>query len=360
MTNTIKCKKCGAEIEVSEAFAHQIEEEIRSSMKKEHAKDLEEAKRMAQKIADEEKERNARLLKQLEELNDEMRKLRRKDEERDLEFKKNLAAEEEKIKHDVRKKVNEEHEMKDLEKDKKLTDAMKQIDDLKNKMQQGSQQTQGEVFEEVVENALKKEFPSDKITEVKKGERGADLIHTIIDKLGRECGMILWETKNAQWQPSWISKLKEDQRAKKAALAVLVTINKPDWLNTAVYKDGVWITSWQFITPLAYALRFNLIALHHERAAGDGKSEKMEVLYQYLTGTEFKHRIEAIVEAFGNMQDELEREKRWFSAKWNRQEKEIRKVLDHTHGMHGDLQHIIGRSLPEIKSLELPESSKSQ
>jgi len=141
---------------------------------------------------------------------------------------------------------------------------------------------------------------------------------------------------------------------------VLITINKPDGLETFTYRDGVWLTSWQFVIPLAFALRFNLISLHHERVSGQGKDEKKEILYQYLIGIEFKHRVEAIVEAFSNLQDDLEREKRWFSAKWGRQEKEIRKVLDHTHGMYGDLQGIIGRSLPEIKTLELSEESQTE
>src|SRR3989344_9557226 len=372
MNNSIKCKNCGAEIEVSEALTHQIEEQVLASLEIKHKKELEDATKLAEENAgkkaekefkdqlaalqtekDEEKERNKKLTGQISELLDEVKKLRVKDEERDIEMKKKMMEEEEKIKKEVRKQSDDEHQIKDLEKDKKLTDALKQIDELKTKMQQGSQQTQGEVLELELERILKSEFPADNISEVKKGDRGADTVHEVIDKLGRNCGVILWESKNAQWQNGWVTKLKEDQRVKKAELAVLVTINKPDWLESLVYKDGVWVTSWQFVVPLAIALRFNFISIHHEKSTGEGKTEKMEVLYQYLTGTEFKHRVEAIVEAFSNLQDEMEREKRWFSAKWGRQEKEIRKVLDHTHGMYGDLQGIVGKSLPQIKTLEL-------
>jgi hypothetical protein len=378
MNNTIKCKKCGAEIEVSEALTHQIEEQVLASLEIQHKKELEEVTKLAeenadkkaqkhfefqliavQKEKDEEKERNKKLTGQISELLDEVKKLRVKDEERDIEMKKKMMEEEEKIKKEVRKQADDEHQLKDLEKDKKLTDALKQVDELKTRMQQGSQQTQGEVLELELERILKSEFPQDNLKEVKKGERGADIVHEVIDKLGRGSGTILWESKNAKWQGDWISKLKEDQRAKKSELAVLVTINKPDWLESFTYKDGVWVTTWQFVVPLAFALRFNLISLNHEKASGEGKNEKMEILFQYLTGTEFKHRVEAIVEAFSNLQDELEKEKRYFSAKWGRQEKEIRKVLDHTHGMYGDLQGIIGRSLPEIKTLELPEKLES-
>lgn len=374
MNNTIKCKNCGSEIEVSEALSHQIEEQVLASIKADHKREIEEAKKLAedtvakkiqeqfetqlvslQKEKDEERDRNKKLTSQMEELLDEIKKLRIKDEERELEMKKKMLEEQDKIKQDARKQADEENQLKNMEKDKKLNDALKQIEDLKTKMQQGSQQMQGEVLELELERLLKNEFPYDLISEVKKGERGADIVQQVIDKLTRVCGTILWETKNAQWQNGWMGKLKEDQRAKKADLAVLVTINKPEWLESFTYKDGVWVSALPYVIPLAFALRFNLVSLHHEKLTGEGKNEKMEILYQYLTGTEFKHRVEAIAEAFGNMQEELEREKRWFVAKWSRQEKEIRKVLNHTHGMYGDLQGIIGRALPEIKTLELPE-----
>lgn len=374
MNNTIKCKNCGAEIDVPEVLARQMEEQISASLSIKHGKELEEARKLAEENASkklsqefetqlkslltentEEKERNKSLTQQLQELLEAMRNLKRKDEEREIELKKKLIEEEEKIRKEVKEKAEEEHRFKDLEKDKKLEEAKKMNEELKRKLEQGSQQSQGEVMELELERILKAEFPLDNIVEVKKGDRGADIVHEIVDKLGRKCGTILWESKNAQWQNGWIAKLKEDQRAKKSDLAILVTINKPDFLKSCTYKEGVWLTEWKFVVPLAFALRFDLISLHHERSLSEGKNEKMEILYKYLTGNEFIQRVDAIVEAFGTLQDELEREKRWFSAKWGRQEKEIRKVLDHTHGMYGDLQGIIGRSLPEIKTLELGE-----
>lgn len=374
---TIKCKKCGTEIEISEALTHQIQEQTKASLEIQYKADLESATKSAEenaikKIETEYKlqmtklqkensaeiERNKTLTMQLSELLDEMKKLRRKDEDREVEMKKKMMEEEAKIRQEVRKQADLDNQLINLQKDKKLSDALVQIEELQSKMQQGSQQTQGEVMELELEKILKKEFSQDIISEVKKGERGADIVHKVIDKLGRDSGTILWESKNAQWQNGWLSKLKEDQRAKKADLAVLVTIHKPEGLETFTYIDGVWLTTWESIVSLAFALRFNLISLHHERSSSQGKDEKKEVLYQYLIGIEFKHRVEAIVEAFSNLQDDLEKEKRWFNAKWGRQEKEIRKVLDHTHGMYGDLQGIIGRSLPEIKTLELSEETQ--
>ncbi|MCL5784766.1 MAG: DUF2130 domain-containing protein [Patescibacteria group bacterium] len=371
---TVTCPKCQHKFSIGEALTHQMEEQVSASLEQKHKSEIEEATRLAeekaeknakeqfgiqmvrmQKENDEEKERNKKLTSQMSELLDDFKALRRKDEEREIEMKKKAMEDEERIRSEVRKQAEEENQLKNLEKDKKLNDALKKLDELQNQMQQGSQQTQGEVLELELEKALKQEFLMDILEEVKKGERGADIVHRVVDKLGRNSGTILWESKNAQWKNDWITKLKEDQRAKKADLAVLVTIHKPEGLETFTYREGVWLTTWQFVIPLALALRFNLISLNHEKSLSEGKNEKKEILYQYLTGTEFKQRVEAIVEAFSGLQDELEREKRWFSVKWGRQEKEIRKVLDHTHGMYGDLQGIIGRSLPQLAGFEIEE-----
>lgn len=377
MKSVIKCPKCGEYFEPSEAFKHQLEEEILIAERSKHKKEIEEIKRETEKSAiektkfeyenligrlrkdfSEERERNTKLLKQLENLNDELRRLRRKDEERELEMKKRLASEEEKIREEARKKALEEHELKDKEKDKKLTDALKQIEELKTKIQQGSQQAQGEVMELQLEEILRKEFPEDEISEVKKGQRGADIVQKVVDKKGQDCGTILWESKNAQWSETWLAKLREDQREIKAQLAVLVTSNPPRDIKTFTYRNGVWISTRKLVIALAIALRFDLIHLHHEKLASVGKNEKMEILYQYLTGIEFRHRVEAIVEAFTNLQQDVEREKRWFNIKWARQEKEIRKIVDNTHGMYGDLQAVTGRALQQIKPLELSASNK--
>lgn len=362
MKNIIKCKNCGTEIEISEILIQQIEAEVSVTSEEKHRKETEEAVKLAEakllKENDEEKERNKKLTSQMGELLDEIKALRRKDEERDFEMKKKMMDEEERVRQEVRKQADEENQLENLKKDQKLNEALKRIDELKNKMQEGSQQTQGEVVEIELERLLKTEFPEDVIGEVKKGERGADIVQEVIDKRGKSSGIILWETKNAQWKNEWVVKLKEDQRNKKSDLAVLVTINKPEGLDTFMYKDGIWLTTWKFAIPLALVLRFSLISVNHQKTSSQGKDEKKEVLYQYLTGTEFKYRLEAIVEAFNNLQKEQENEKRWFSAKWGRQEKNLRKVLDHTCGMYGDLQGIIGRSLPEIKTLELLDESQ--
>lgn len=370
-TSTIKCPKCGEYFEPTEAFRHQMSEEILSAEKKRHETDLtrvreETIKSVTERLASdakarmeslekdamEEKDRNKRLLKQLEELSENLRLLRRKDEERELEMKKKLADEEAKIREEARKKALEEHDLKDREKDQNYSVALKQIEELKTKLQQGSQQAQGESLELALEEELKREFPMDIIEEVKKGQRGADILQRVVDKKNRECGMILWESKNAKWSDGWASKLREDQRQAKAHLSILVVTDPPKGVETYAHDNGIWICVQKFAVPLAMTLRYGLIRENFLRDIQDGKNEKKEELFRYITSIEFTHRMNAIIEAFGAMQDEVEREKRWFQTKWARQEKQLRNVIDHTQGMHGDLQGVVGKLLPELKVQE--------
>ncbi|OGM28734.1 hypothetical protein A2801_03505 [Candidatus Woesebacteria bacterium RIFCSPHIGHO2_01_FULL_41_10] len=372
MADTIKCPHCGKSVEVTEALTHQIQEQIVKSLETQHAGELVEAKRVGEENAhkilekkfsqeldalkrekDEERDRSKSLSKQVTELLDEIRQLRRKDEERDIQMKKKLLDEEAKIREEATKRAQEEHRMKDLEKDKKLQDAIKQVDELRSRIEQGSQQTQGESLELELEKNIKAEFPADTVSEVKKGQRGADIIQEVVDKNGKTCGVILWESKNAKWSDTWITKLKDDKRQANADLAVLVSVHLPGETESFIYRDGVWIVGVAHYLSLALALRFNLVSMYHERQNAQGKDEKMRIMYEYLTGKEFRHRVEAIVEAFGTMQEEMEREKRWFHTKWARQEKTIRNVIDNTHGMYGDLQGVIGRQVLPIKGLEL-------
>lgn len=378
MDTTIKCPNCGTEFPLSEAFQKEIEAHILAEERKRHARELaatrasaeEAAKQKAQRDfsereaflkaeVGEEKQRSTRLLSQLEQLTGEIRTLKRKDEERDLEYKQKLATDEERIRAETRKVVIEEFQLKDAEKDKRLIDALRQVDELKSKMQQGSQQTQGEVLELELEELLRQEFKDDEIAEVKKGQRGADVIQKVNDRRGRPCGTILWETKNAKWQETWLAKLRADQREAKAQIAVLVAVQPPAEVETFVEQEGVWIVQRRYAKALACMLRRSLIEIYAERANQAGKDEKMEVLYQYLTSIEFKHRIQALVEGFSHLWKDVESEKRWFATKWARQEKEIRKIIDSTQGMYGDLQAVTGRSLPTIPALELSASAES-
>lgn len=378
MGATFKCQFCGRENEISEALVHQAEEKVRAEEIVKHQAELEKVRleaesrasvrlkadfdltfKQLQQSAAEEKERNATLQNQILAVTKELREAHRQKDELHLQMEKQLAVEEEKIRAEALKKSQEENELKFKEYEKKLADTQKALAEAERKSRQGSQQTQGEVLELELEELLKKNFPEDQVREVKKGQRGADVVQEVIDKRGKPCGLILWESKNAQWSQRWLAKLREDQRQAKAHLAVLLMSQPPEELKTFTYQDGVWLSARSLAVPLATSLRYALIRLQYEKTANVGKNEKAEVLFQYITSLEFKQRIEAIVEAFGNLQEEIEKEKRYFNVKWAREEKQLRQVLDHTHGMYGDLQGVVGKSLPEIKTLQLePENEK--
>lgn len=366
--------KCNADIPLT-AFRREIEWEVLAEERERHAKDLDDVRTAAAAAAAhkanqehesreaalqaetiEERERSKRLLKQLEDLTAGIRALKRKDEERELAYKQQLAGDEDRIRDETRKNVAQEFELKGREKDKHLADALHQVEELKAKMQRGSQQAQGEVLELETEELLRHEFKDDEVTEVKKGRRGVDVVQKVSDRRGRFCGTILWETKNAQWTETWLPKLRADQREAKAQIAVLVAVQPSPGVETFLYRDGVWIVQRRHAKDLAVLLRYSLIQIYAERANLEGKDEKMEVLYQYLTSVEFQHRIQAIVEGFSYLWTDVEREKRWFATKWPGKRRKIRKIIDSTQGMYGDLQAVTGRSLAAIPVLEAPSA----
>jgi hypothetical protein len=294
------------------------------------------------------------------ELRRKQRKLEEDREAFELEAVRKLDEEREKIRGEALKKVAEEHRLKDLEKDKVINDLRASLEDMKRRAEQGSMETQGEVLEQDFEARLKAFFVHDDIQPVPKGIRGADLIQTVCMPIGAACGVLLWETKNTKaWSSAWIPKLKDDMIEVRASIAILVSVVLPEGINRFGQVDGVWVSDPLSAIPLAAALREQLIAVGRERTASIGKSEKMEALYQYLAGVEFKQKIEGIVEAFTSMQDQLNRERRAMERHWKQREKEIERVVKNTVGLYGDMQGIIGGQIPSIPALELdPESAK--
>ena len=253
---------------------------------------------------------------------------------------------------EVSRRATEEQQNVIAQLRKQLSDATKAKDDLARKLEQGSQQLQGEVLELALEENLRMEFPHDEILPVPKGVTGADVIQKVCDRSGRVCGQIVWELKQTKaWSDGWIQKLKDDQRTIKADVAVIVSAVLPEGVKGFAFREGVWICDIKFSIPLAMSLRMNLESLTRERAMSVGKNEKMEFLYAYLTGVEFKQRVEAIVEAFTSMEEGLRKERIAYERIWAEREKQIRKVISNTVGMYGDLGGLV--TLPHIKTLEL-------
>lgn len=261
--------------------------------------------------------------------------------------------------NDVRVKARQEGEealkLKVLEKEEQISSMQRQIEDLKRKAEQGSQQLQGEVLELELESLLRSKFPLDAIEPVPKGEFGGDVLQRVLGVSGQPCGTILWESKRTKnWSDGWLAKLREDQRSSNAEVALLISNALPKGVTAFDHVDGVWVAEHRCAIPVAIALRQSLIEIAKVRQAGDGQQTKMELVYEYLTGPRFRHRIEAIVERFSDMQSDLDKERKATMRLWAKREGQIRGVIEATVGMYGDLQGIAGKALQEIEALEPP------
>lgn len=303
--------------------------------------------------AESEKQANTQLREQLSEL---MKSLREEKQARanvELESEKKLMEGEDKIRQGAEKAADEKYHLRLLEQEKKLADTQKALIDAQRKASQGSQQNQGEVLELDLENKLREAFPYDTLEEIKKGARGADIKQLVNNQVGVNCGVLLWETKNGKWQPAWVAKFKQDIREASANIGVIVSQEMPDDMGDMKHLEAnVWVVKPTLAPVLAAALRATILQVDAANKMNAGKDTKMEALYQFLVGPEFRHRVEAIVENYSLLQNEIEKEKRSAALRWSHQEKAIRAVIDNTIGMYGDLQGITARALPIIASLE--------
>jgi len=253
----------------------------------------------------------------------------------------------------AKKDAEEELKLKVLEKEQTIASMQRQIEDLKRRAEQGSQQLQGEVQELEIESLLSSRFPRDMIQSVPKGEFGGDVLHRVVGPLGQPCGTILWESKRTKnWSDTWLPKLREDQRTAKAEIAVIISQALPKDVETFDLVDGVWVAHPRVLLPIAITLRNTLIEVASARQASEGQQTKMEMVYQYLTGQRFRQRIQAIVEAFSSMREDLDRERKAITKQWAKREEQIDRVMQATVGMYGDLQGIAGKTLQEIEGLE--------
>ncbi len=388
---TITCPQCGNKIPITEAFTHDIEEKLRSKFQldlkkkeEEHLHTIEvkqkeyrealnrevakiktqEEQKAKDSMATEFKDLKEQLQEKTKQLGDaqkqelELRKRQRELEERErslkLEVQRTLDEERNKIREDAAKRAADEQHLKMAEKDKQLDDMRKQVDEMKRKIELTSQQAQGEVQELELEHVLQAAFRFDTIEPVAKGVRGADVLQEIRDEKGQSCGKIIWESKRTKtWSDGWIQKLKDDQRASKVEIAVIVTTTLPKEIERFGLVQGIWVTDFASAIGLATALRFNLIQLAYARNSLANKNDKMDLIYNYLSGPEFKQRVETLVESFTTMQDDLNSERRAMEKIWSKRQAQIDRVLKSTVGMYGDLQGIIGNALPEIPLLEL-------
>ena len=319
--------------------------------------DLDQKSKEIAELQDVLKQRDERLREAQQAQADILRKQRELDDARrelDLTIEKRVDEVLTATRQQARKEAEEESRLKVAEKEQTIASMQKQIDELKRKAEQGSQQLQGEVQELELEALLAARFPADTIEPVPKGEHGGDILQRVVGPLGQACGTILWESKRTRnWSDGWLAKLRDDQRTAKAEIAVIVSRALPREIESFDLIQGIWVVHPRLAIPVATVLRTSLVELAQARQASDGQQTKMELVYQYLTGPRFRQRVQAIVEAFSTMQEDLEREKRAITKQWSKREEQLKHVMEATVGMYGDLQGIAGRTLQEIEGLEI-------
>ena len=413
---TIKCPNCQTEIDINEVLYHQLENKYKNEhlaekkkleaeieakrkeykthldslkvkeeeFKEQKEKFEEEIKKATQiqlkaervklqenlrkEILDEQSESMALLQKQLEEKSNQVKELnvakaqigqlqREKEEMESAIMAKAELALNEKLKLEkekIQKATDEQNELKLRQKDEQLRQLQEQLQIAQRKAEQGSMQLQGEVQELAIEEWLKEKYPFDTIDEVKKGARGADCMQIVHTRESQNCGKIYYESKRTKdFQKSWIEKFKADMREKGADIGVLVTDVMPSDMQRMGLYEGIWICSFEEFKGLSAVLREQIIKIHHAMKSQENKTDKMSLLYGFLTSNEFKMQIEAIVEAFTTMQSDLDSEKRSMQRIWKQREKQIEKVLDNTINMYGSIRGIAGNAIGNIKALEL-------
>lgn len=365
MATAVKCPHCGNKFSPEVALEH----ELRVRLEKEFGDKLEE-----RTIAFEERERLLDQREEKQELEMRRRLLEREksmkdDADRKAKEKANLDIQEKQMELDRERerigilykkhlgegieKARNEERMKMAEVQKKLDDQAKLINEMKRKSEQGSMQAQGEVQELLLEEYLRQTFVRDRIDEVAKGKRGGDCIHYVRDSYNNHCGKILYESKRTKtFSNEWTSKLKEDMRIAQADIGVIVTEALPSDMTHFGLRDGVWICTFNEFKALAMLFRDSLCRVGEVKNAQENKGDKMSRLYGYLTSNEFKQKIEAIVENFQQMQDDLNKEKAQAHARWARREKQILQVIENTAALYGDVRGIAGNAVKEIDALE--------
>ncbi|MBR0857832.1 DUF2130 domain-containing protein [Bradyrhizobium liaoningense] len=303
-------------------------------------------------------ERDAKLAEAQRAQAEALRKQRELDEKsRELEvtIEKRVQASQAEITAKARQDAVDEVKSQVSQKDAQIESMTRTIEELKRKAEQGSQQTQGEAFELELENLLRAKFPLDLIEPVAKGETGGDIVHTVNGQVGAPAGVILWELKNTKnWSDTWLPKLRDNKRAAKADVALIISSALPKGVETFDLVDGVYVAHPRCAVPVALTLRQGLMEVAGARTSQVGQQTKAEQVYQYLTGPRFKQRIEAIVERFKDMREDIDKERKFMAKAWAKREAQVTTMIESTVGMVGDLQGIMGQAMPEIDAIDAP------
>lgn len=360
---SVKCPECGAQIDVNDILYRQVEAEVEKSLRKSVEKKVRDEMSEQTKSMEEELDQKSQELKEFNKTKAELaREKREKDElrtkiEAEEEQKWNKKLSEERLK--IQKTEASRVELELQEKDALISNLDKQLQDTQRKLTQGSTQLQGEVQELAIEKWLTDSFPLDTISEIKKGARGADCLQVVNTRARQNCGSIYYESKRTRnFQSTWIEKFKKDLRDKNADVGVIVTETMPRDMDRMGLLKGVWICSFEEFKGLCAVLRESVIQISQSMVAQENKADKMSHLYDYLTSNEFKLQIEAIVEGFTQMQNDLNTERRAMESLWKKRETQINKVLLNTNHMYSSVKGIAGSVVPSVPQLEFQPDSE--
>lgn len=272
-----------------------------------------------------------------------------------------LDEERGKVREQALKERDDEYRLKMSDKDRQLTELKQKLDEAQRKADQGSQQRTGDVLELDLCNTLQTAFPLDVFERIPKGQRGGDVLQTVRSSTGAECGRILWESKRTKnWQEPWLAKLREDQRDARADIAALASETLPEGVAPFGERERVWVTSLATIVPVAALLRHALIETATARRAGALTDSKKDLIFAYLTGPQFRQRMTSVAETYVEMRADLDKEKRVAVKQWSSREQQLNRVLGGMAGVYGDLQGIVGASLPRVEGLSLPEPESDE
>ncbi|WP_243630178.1 DUF2130 domain-containing protein [Taibaiella soli] len=324
----------------------QVEEQLRKSI----GSDYENKMRMLEQSATENEEKLKEARKKELDFLQKVQELKNKEAELELNLQRQLMEERDKLKEVVAKEAADkmslkenEHQMQMQELRKQLEDQKKLAEEMKRKAEQGSMQLQGEVQELALEALLRNTFPFDVVSEVGKGVRGADCIQTVRNSFGQECGRIIYESKRTKdFSQDWIEKLKADMRSLGADIAVIVTQAMPKDMDTFGEKDGVWICSFNDVRALSSVLRDLVMKVHAAAKSQENKGDKMTLLYNYLTSSEFSEQWKAIREGFMSMRISIQKERDAMEKLWKAREKQLEKVLLNAAHVRGSIEGIAG------------------
>lgn len=318
----ISCPNCGQEFELDKAFAEHFEDEKR--------------KAVAQAIDT----------------------FKKKTEEERIQLENDFEEERKELKKQIQQQAQDDAEKKyklEIEsKDQELKRIQKQLEELEKRTRQGSMELQGEALESYLKEELTTNFPLDTITDVKKGQSGADITHSVINTRGQRCGTILWEAKNTKnWNDSWLRKIKDDASQCNAQVMVIVSVALPDGIKVFDLRDGVWVCSVETVSALARIIRENLLHVTNLHRAMDGQGTKMEAVYTYLTSMTFRDRVQRMVETWESLKKQIEAEERAMQKQWKERRKQLDIMINVTTDMYTDISCIIGGDMPRVAGLSL-------